>query len=37
LEAKPSSLLHKALEVNRFNPLCRPQEGSQSSHLYRAV
>jgi hypothetical protein len=37
LEAKPSSLLHKALEVNRFNPLCRPQEGSQSNHLHRAV
>jgi hypothetical protein len=37
LEAKPTSLLHKVLEVSQFNPLCRPQEGDQSSHLHRAA
>jgi hypothetical protein len=35
LEVKPSSLLHKALEVSQFSPHCRPQEGNQSSHLHR--
>jgi hypothetical protein len=37
LEAKPSSLLRKELEVNHFNPLCRPQEGNQSGHLRRVA
>jgi hypothetical protein len=37
LEAKPSSLLHKALEVSQFSPHYRSQEGNQSSHLHRAA
>jgi hypothetical protein len=37
LEARQSSLLHKVLEVSQFDPLCRPQEGNQSSHLRRAA
>jgi hypothetical protein len=32
LGAKPSSLLHKVLEVSKFSPHCRPQEGDQSRH-----
>jgi hypothetical protein len=35
LGAKPSSLLHKVLEVSQFSPHCRPQEGNQSSHHRR--
>jgi hypothetical protein len=35
--SQAASLLHKALEVDQFNPLCRPQEDSQSSHLHRAA
>jgi hypothetical protein len=37
LEAKLSSLLHRALEVNQFNLLYGPQEGSQSSRLHKAA